>query len=123
MKLTFGDHMRNARENANLKQVDVKEKTSISNFSLSNWEKGKSEPCIEDAITLAELYGVTLDELFGHRTSNVYSISAGKLSTIETRIILKLRSLNNEGQLKALEYIDDLTGNIKYTEKEAVSSA
>ena len=57
MKLTFGDHMRNARENANLKQVDVKEKTSISNFSLSNWEKGKSEPCIEDAITLAELYG------------------------------------------------------------------
>lgn len=118
MKLTYGEHMRIARENANLKQIDVKSKSTISNFSLSNWEKGKSEPCIADAITLADLYGVTLDELFGHRPSSIHMISAGRLSTTETRIILKLRSLNNEGQLKALEYIDDLAGNEKYKEKE-----
>ena len=120
---TIGSNLRRARELANLRQVDVKNLSNISNKNLSNWEQGVSEPCIEDAITLAELYGVTLDELFGYKPLNINTIAAGKLSTIETRIIVKLRSLNYEGQLKALEYIDDLTGNIKYTEKEAVSSA
>lgn len=121
MKLTIGELLRNARENANLKQVDVKDKTNISNHNLSNWEKGKSEPCIADAITLADLYGITLDELFGHKLNNIHTVLTGQLTNTERRFILKIRSLNDEGQLKALEYIDDLSGNTKYTEKEAIS--
>lgn len=121
MKLTIGELLRNARENANLKQVDVKVKTNISNHNLSNWEKGKSEPCIADAITLADLYGITLDELFGHKPVNIHTVLTGQLTNTERRFILKIRSLNDEGQLKALEYIDDLSGNTKYTEKEAIS--
>jgi len=121
--MTFGERMRIARENANLKQVDVKERANINNQNLSNWERGNSEPCIADSIILADLYGITLDELFGHKPIGKYGIPAGQLSTVETRVILKLRALNNEGQLKALEYIDDLQGNGKYKEKEKIISA
>ena len=74
MKLTIGELLRNARENAGLKQVDVKQKSNISNHNLSNWEKGKSEPCIADAIILADLYGITLDELFGHKLNNIHTV-------------------------------------------------
>ena len=123
MKLTFGERMRIARENANLKQVDVRDKTNINNQNLSNWERGNSEPCIADAITLADLYGITLDELFGHKLNNVHEMSVAQLTNFEKRLILKVRILNNEGQLKALDYIDDLVGNPKYTEKENIISA
>ena len=121
MKSTYGEHMRIARDNVNLKQVDVREKIGISNQNLSKWENGDAEPCIEDSIKLADLYGITLDELFGHKPTGIHSVISGRLTTVETRVIIKMRSLNNEGQLKALEYVDDLSGNIKYTEKEAIS--
>lgn len=119
MSLKIGDYLRIARENANLRQVDVMEKTKLNNHNLSNWEKGKSEPCVADAIILADLYGVTLDELFGHRPSSVHNIA---LTNMEKRFILKLRKLNNEGLLKVIEYVDDLEGNSKYNEKEKVIS-
>lgn len=123
MKNYIGNRLKMARENANLRQVDVKNKTPISNKNLSNWENGISQPSIEDSIILADLYGITLDELFGHKPLDIHAVSMPLLTTTEKRFVLKMRILNDEGQLKALEYIDDLTGNIKYTEKEAVSSA
>ena len=123
MKITIGDHMRIARENANLRQVDVQNRRGISNKNLSNWEKNVSKPCIEDAIILADLYGISLDELFGHKLTNLNTLVIGELSNLEKRFILSIRKLNNEGQLKALEYIDDLEGNDKYNEKEKTISA
>lgn len=114
MSTALGNRLRMIRENCNLRQVDVKEKKGISNHNLSNWEKGKSEPCVADAMILADLYGVTLDELFGYKPSHTIV-----LTNNEKRLILKLRKLNNEGLLKVIEYVDDLEGNSKYNEKEA----
>ena len=123
MKVTIGDYMRIARENANLRQVDVQSRRGINNRNLSNWEKNVSEPCIEDAIILADLYGITLDELFGHKNTNLNTLVVGELTNVEKRFVLSIRKLNNEGQLKALEYIDDLEGNSKYNEREKDISA
>jgi len=123
MNLTIGKRLRMIREELNLMQVDVKNRTGISNHNLSNWENDKSEPCIADSITLADCYGVTLDELFGHKPIDIHNIIGSQLTNVEKRVIVKLRNLNNEGQLKALEYIDDLEGNIKYNEREKDVSA
>ena len=123
MKNFIGSRLKMARENANLKQVDVKNKTVISNKNLSNWETGIAQPSIQDAIILADLYGITLDELFGHKSKNIHSVITQELSTLEKRFILKMRTLNDKGQQKALDYIDDLVGNPKYTEKENIISA
>lgn len=58
-------HLRTARQNANLSQFDVSKRTGINNKSISNWENGVAFPSILNAITLAKLYGVTVDELIG----------------------------------------------------------
>lgn len=119
MENTFiGNRLRMARENAGFRQVDVRQKSTISNKNLSNWETGISQPSIQDLFILADLYGITIDELVGHKPSNIHTIVTNQLTTTEKRFILKIRSLNDEGQLKVLEYVDDLKGNEKYNEKE-----
>jgi len=43
-EFTFGDRLRNAREIAGLEQRDMAEKFGVSSGSVSNWEKGVSQP-------------------------------------------------------------------------------
>ena len=58
-------HLKKARKVADLSQMQVEAITGISHKSISNWENGVSRPSIENAIVLARLYNVTVDELIG----------------------------------------------------------
>ena len=62
------NRLKEARLNANLSQVEVKDKTGINNKSLSNWEKGVSYPSFKDLLILSDLYQVTTDYLLGKST-------------------------------------------------------
>ena len=74
MENTFiGNRLRMARENAGFRQVDVRQKSTISNKNLSNWETGISQPSIQDLFILADLYGITIDELVGHKPLNIHT--------------------------------------------------
>lgn len=64
--MTIGDRLKIARENAGLKQIDVKRQTNINNKTLSNWENNVSNPSPEDLRTLSKLYNVTIDSLVGN---------------------------------------------------------
>lgn len=114
------DSLREARENAFLKQIEVSNATSINNKNISHWENGVASPCLEDAIKLADLYKVTLDELVGRKFQNQNRIT---LSVEEIRLITNFRILNGAGKQKAIDYIDDQTENPKFTQKEKTSSA
>lgn len=63
--MTLGKMLRYARENADLTQKAVKEKTNINNKTLSNWEHDVSNPSPNDLKVLAKLYNVTVDYLLG----------------------------------------------------------
>ena len=52
-----------ARVNANLTQEDVAKKVKKSKNTIVNYEKGKSAPDIETGKALANLYGVSIDDL------------------------------------------------------------
>ena len=58
--------LRMAREAKHLTQVQVKSLTNIHNKTLSGYEKGVSEPDIDTLITLANLYGTSVDYLVGN---------------------------------------------------------
>lgn len=118
MKRYIGTHLKIARENANFKQVDVKEKTKINNKSLSNWEKGVALPCLEDAIVLADLYGISLDELTGHKAK-----MNNTLSSEEMLLITNYRRLNTKGKSDVLSIVESFSFNPIYTEKEKGISA
>ncbi len=53
------------REDKNLRQIDVAEKTGIDQRTLSNYETGKTNPDSYAIIKLADFYGVTCDYLLG----------------------------------------------------------
>ncbi len=53
------------RKAANLTQAELAEKINYSDKSVSKWESGNGVPDIYILLKLAEIFGVTLDELVG----------------------------------------------------------
>ena len=54
------------RKMANLSQEDVADEIGVSRQTLSKYETGESLPDIEKSMALAELYGVSLDDLVNY---------------------------------------------------------
>ena len=54
------------RKKAGFTQEQLAEKVGVSRQAIANWEKGENTPDIAKCIALADLYGVSIDELAGH---------------------------------------------------------
>lgn len=54
------------RKKAGITQEQLAEKIGVSRQAIANWEKGDNTPDITKCIALADLYGVSIDELAGH---------------------------------------------------------
>lgn len=59
------NRIKDLREDMNLRQVDVAQKTGIDQRTLSNYETGKTNPDSYAIIKLSEFYGVSCDYLLG----------------------------------------------------------
>ncbi|WP_243053098.1 MULTISPECIES: helix-turn-helix transcriptional regulator [unclassified Eubacterium (in: firmicutes)] len=53
-----------ARVNAGMTQEDVAREMHVSKNTIVNWEKGTSEPSINQGKELASLYNIPLDYIF-----------------------------------------------------------
>ena len=111
--------LRNAREDANMKQIEVAKKLSVNNKSVSHWEKATAMPCVEDIIKLADLYGISIDALLGHKVKNDNRIA---LSIEEFKLIYNYRKLNDKGKADLSNIAESFSCNPVYTEKEKVTS-
>lgn len=58
-----GAYLATLRKNANMTQQDVADRLGVSNKTISKWESGGGFPDIAILPALAELYGVSADEL------------------------------------------------------------
>ena len=63
--LNYGDSLREQREKLGLSQSMVARKIETSHQNISRWESGKILPSIDFCVKLADLYGISLDELVG----------------------------------------------------------
>lgn len=86
--------IRELREECGMTQKELAEKISNVQRNVSNWENGTSEPDCETILRLAELFDVSIDELFGRDFS---SDNVG-----ERGVLGKLMSELNGEQLSAL---------------------
>ena len=59
----FGNRLYQLRQKAHLSQSQLGEKVGVSNKAVSKWENGKAKPGLEIANKLANILGVSLDEL------------------------------------------------------------
>ena len=57
--------LRAERNRVDLSQKQVSDLTGYNTSTISNWEKGAGSIGFEEAYALADLYGVSLDQLAG----------------------------------------------------------
>lgn len=62
--------IRELREENGLTQKKLAEMLGNAQRNVSNWENGTSEPDCETIVKLADIFGVTIDELFGREWSD-----------------------------------------------------
>lgn len=46
-------------------QFDVAYRLNIARTTYANWEYGKTDPDVDSIMSIADLYNVSIDELFG----------------------------------------------------------
>ncbi len=75
----IGKRIVSLRKQNNMTQMELADKMGISFQAVSNWERGNSMPDISKLPELAEIFGVSLDELLGEKSSLVEAAVEGKL--------------------------------------------
>lgn len=88
--------LRSARTNKNMKQQDVADILGIKPNTLSNWEKGRTEPDIDTFVRLCDIYGIDCASLL----EDVYAFKRIKseISLSEYELIKKYRALDAHGK-------------------------
>lgn len=62
-KMTFGEKLKNLRGQNGITQDELAEKLYVTRTAVSKWENDRGLPTIDTMKQIAELFGVTLDEL------------------------------------------------------------
>lgn len=65
MKLTFGEKIRNLREDADLNQTQLGNAINATQRKISYIEQGKYEPNLNDIVALCNFFKVSADYLLG----------------------------------------------------------
>ncbi|MBR7070951.1 MAG: helix-turn-helix transcriptional regulator [Clostridia bacterium] len=65
LKTRFATNLICCRKKAGMTQLELAEKINYSDKSVSKWERGEGLPDLYVAVRIAELFGVTVDELLG----------------------------------------------------------
>ena len=81
MKESFGQRLSRLRKEKGLTQEDIANRITISPQAVSKWENDISSPDILVLSQLADILGVTIDELLGHK--NTEKAEASKETTTE----------------------------------------
>lgn len=70
MNIETANRLLQYRKQHNLSQEELAEKIGVSRQAVSKWERAEASPDIDNLIKIAELYGISLDELLkGEKSS------------------------------------------------------
>jgi transcriptional regulator with XRE-family HTH domain len=61
----FGDELKRLRKQRKMSQIDLADRLNVSQSTITSWENGTRRPDIEMLPVIADLFGVTTDELYG----------------------------------------------------------
>ena len=95
-----------------LKNADVARATGVSNMTLSDWKRGKSEPKTKNMQKIADFLGTTLSYLVTGEESNPISEHANtdyELSNIDSKLkdyVFKLSKLSDKERESIMNLID-----------------
>lgn len=108
--MTFGNNIKNLRIKKNMTQKDLAIKLNLSRPTIGRYETDERFPDGETIIELAELFDVSIDEMFGRKDLNNKSIFMEDHTSFKTDYIYKIlckKELDNT-YLNDEEFIEDL---------------
>lgn len=98
--------LKELREEAQLTQKQLAEKIDNVQRNVSNWENGTSEPDCETIVKLADVLGVTTDELLDRGAPPAADIAKLSASAPLLREILQLSDKQREALLNFLKTLN-----------------
>ena len=66
--MTLGERIKEHRNRLGFSQEKIAELVNVSRQAVTKWEADKTIPCMENLITLADIFGISLSELSGNIT-------------------------------------------------------
>ena len=63
------NNIKQLREAAGMKQSELADRMNVRPPTVFKWENGMANPTIANLIQLAEIFGISLDEVVGRKTT------------------------------------------------------
>ena len=87
--MNLGEHIYKLRTAKNLSQEDLASALEVSRQSVSKWENNSAVPELDKLVKMADIFGVTLDELVtGEKAFPQSPAASGKKPTFSVKMIL-----------------------------------
>ena len=96
------------RKAKNMTQMELADKMNISFQAVSNWERGNSMPDISKLPELAQLFGVTIDEILGEKSELVDSAADGKIDEYLEHNTVTPEQLRDAAPILKPEQVDSI---------------
>lgn len=106
-KHSIGETIAELRKSKGLTQLELAEKLNISDKAVSKWEKDKSNPSLEDIVTLSKLFDVTTDYIITGQETKKEVITISKLELCAKNDDVKLFNELNSSIDDILKYKDE----------------
>ena len=119
--MSFSSRLRQAREQANLTQQDIAKKLGVTKNAISNYENGVSSPKWDVLVKIFDVLQV--EPNFLYQDDFTASSIDTALTPTQTSLLSIFDELNEEGQTKALEYVEDLVLAGRYKKDAALGVA
>lgn len=107
--------IREYRKTQGLTQKELGEKIGVKHNTISGWESCKTEPEQDHLFKIAQVLGVSINDLFPKTTSDTFSQN-------EKSLLGDFRVLNDNGQQFALTTVHSLTLNPDFINQSASTS-
>lgn len=86
LRANFAKNLTHYRKALGLTQTELAEKLNYSDKSISKWERGEGLPDLSVTVRIAELFGLTVDDLLADKPRR-------KLMTTRNKIIITMLSI------------------------------
>ena len=126
---SFNMRLYELRKQRELTQNELAEQIGVNKQTISQYERGIRRPDLDTLCALCDFFNVSSDYMLGKADITLRYVDAtglakldgsGRsriLSSDESALLDNYQLLNATGKDKAREYISDLAGNDKYTQK------
>lgn len=97
MRETFGQRFVRLRKEKGFTQEDIANKINISAQAVSKWENDISLPDIAILGDLADIFGISIDELLGRNVEQKVELLAENSKKNINKMALKIKVISDEG--------------------------